>query len=120
MPYLVRAFPILPNKVTQLRLLATETSGARREIASRFYRALGITHESWHFQGTAGGDHLIVVTQVDNVQRRGEQYAAMQDEYAEWFKSRVRALSGIDPDVSPLGPATEQLFEWNSPVSPKS
>jgi hypothetical protein len=120
MPYLVRAFPILANKEAQLRMLASETGGPRKDLAARFYRTLGITHESWHLQHSPAGDQLIVITQVDNIERRGEQYAQMNDEYTQWLKARIRSLSGIDPDSQPLGPASEKIYEWNSPVLPSA
>ena len=112
MPLLVRAFPLLPGKEGQLRMMAQELAGPRGDQARKFYRSLGVSHESWHFQKTPQGEFVIAVTQLDDIEARGEQYAASEDDFAEWFKARVRALCGIDPDTQPLGPPTEPLFEW--------
>ncbi|QJR14355.1 hypothetical protein [Usitatibacter palustris] len=112
MPFLVRAFPVLPGKENQLRQMATELAGPRTESVGGFYRNLGVSHESWFLQKTPQGDFIIVITQIDNAEKRAEEYAVRDDGFTEWFKARVRSLSGIDPDTQPLGPPTEQIFEW--------
>lgn len=113
MAYLVRAFPVLPGKENQLRMMADELAGPRSDQVQAFYRKLGVTHESWHYQKTPTGEFVIVVTQIDDAAARATEYAVHGDGFSDWFKSRVRGLCGIDPDTQPLGPPTEQLFQWN-------
>lgn len=55
---------------------------------------------------------------------RAQQYAASREEFASWFKGRVKDITGVDPNMEPLGPPTDQVFdsagggdlEWRVPL----
>ena len=112
MPLIVRAFPVLRGKEDDVRKLATEMAGRRREEAQEFYRSFGVVRESWHFQETPHGPLLIGVTEVDGeLSARAQEYAESNRPFDRWFKDQVKNLSGIDPDVQPLGPPTEMIFD---------
>jgi hypothetical protein len=114
MPLIVRAFPILPGKDAEMREFAAEMAGARRAEASAFYHSFGVTRESWHLQLTEHGAWVIGVTEVsDDLENTAKAYATSQRPFDRWFKDRVQQITGINPDVEPLGPPTITLFDWS-------
>ena len=116
MPLVVRAFPVLPGKEEQLREMAAAMAGDRRAEAAEFYRSFGVTRESWHLQHTDHGAWVIGVTDVpDDLEAKAQAYATSERPFDRWFKNQVLAISGIDPDVEPLGPPTQTLFEFPDP-----
>jgi hypothetical protein len=111
MPLIVRAYPVLPGKEAEVRKLAAEMAGARRQEAEDFYRSFGVVRESWHFQETPHGALVIGVTDVTEPDARAQEYAASTKPFDSWFKEQVRNLTGIDPNVSPLGPVSELIYD---------
>lgn len=113
MPLIVRAFPVLPGKEEDIRRMAAEMAGPRREQAQEFYRHFGVTRESWHYQETPHGPMVIGVTEVEelDVTARAREYAESARPFDRWFKDQVKNLTGVDPDVQPLGPLSEVIFD---------
>lgn len=112
MPIIVRAFPVLQGKEEDIRKLAAEMAGPRRQEAEEFYKSFAVVRESWHYQETPHGPMVVAVTEVDddpNVLAR--EYAESKRPFDRWFKDQVRNLTGIDPDVQPLGPPSELIFD---------
>ena len=50
MDLVVRAFPILNGKESEMRQFARELQTTRAGEAAELYSRLGIGHESWHVQ----------------------------------------------------------------------
>jgi hypothetical protein len=114
MPLVVRAFPVLPGKEDKIREFAAELAGARRREAASFYRSFGVTRESWHLQRTEHGSWVIGVTEIEeDPQIKAQAYATSERPFDRWFKDQVQELTGINPDVEPLGPPTETIFDWS-------
>jgi hypothetical protein len=112
MPLIVRAFPVLRGKEEDVRKLAVEMAGARREEAREFFRSFGVVRESWHYQETPHGPLVIGVTEVDgDLSAIAQEYAESNRPFDRWFKDQVKNLSGIDPDSQPLGPPSEVIFD---------
>lgn len=112
MPLIVRAFPVLPGKEEDIRKLATEMAGSRREEAQEFYRIFGVVRESWHYQETPHGPMVIGVTDIDeDPDVKAREFAESIRPFDRWFKDQVRNLTGVDPDVQPLGPPSEVIFD---------
>src|SRR5262245_6113144 len=112
MPLIVRAFPVLRGKEEDVRKLAAEMAGPRREEAREFFRSFGVVRERWHLQETPQGPMVIGVTEVDgDVRAVADEYAESNRPFDRWFKDQVKNLSGIDPDVQPLGPPSEMIFD---------
>lgn len=112
MPLIVRAFPVLRGKEEDVRKLAVEMAGPRHEEAREFYRNLGVVRESWHYQETPHGPMVIGVTElVGDLSVAAQEYAASKRPFDRWFKDQVKNLSGIDPDIQPLGPPSEVIFD---------
>jgi hypothetical protein len=109
---LVRAFPLKTHKRKQLEAFAAALRERAVETGA-FYRRFGVTRESWHLQETQSGPMLISVTEIQgNVEAVAHDYSRASEEFETWFKQQVHDLSGVDPNVKPLGPETHQVFEW--------
>ncbi|HYR29944.1 MAG TPA: hypothetical protein VEU30_15855 [Thermoanaerobaculia bacterium] len=88
-----------------------------------FYETYGISREAWFFQHANTGDVVIAVTDAaEPVREHASDYGAAQDAFATWFKDSVKKLTGIDPNVMPLGPPTEQVFDSSGggPLEPRA
>ena len=111
MPLIVRTFPVLPGKEEDIRKLAAEMAGPRREEAAEFYKSFAVTRESWHYQETPHGAVVIGVTEIADPVAKGQEYAESNRPFDRWFKDQVRNLTGIDPESQPLGPPSEVIFD---------
>jgi hypothetical protein len=113
MSLVVRAFPLAPGKEAELESFAEELRTRRAAEAADFYRRFGVSRESWHLQRTPHGTWVIGVTEIVErpVAVAAEQYAHSEEPFDRWFKDRVHALTGINPDEQPLGPPTVCLFD---------
>lgn len=116
MPQLVRAFP-LRRPVEELEQFARALAERRAE-ADAFYRGFGISRETWHVQHTPDGPWVIGVTEIANPTEAAPRYAGSTTGFDTWFKDTIRHLTGIDPEQSPLGPPTTQVFEWSERGAP--
>lgn len=111
MTLVVRAFPVLEGKEEELGRFVEEMSGRRSAEAAEFYRSFEVARETWHLQRTPHGTLLIGVTDVADPDTRAPEYARSERPFDRWFKNQVHELSGINPDVEPLGPPTELIFD---------
>lgn len=114
MVMIVRAFPVLQDRLNELRAFVKEMGDDRRSQAGEFYTSYGIQRESWHLQETPSGPLIVGVTELDENRMMDSvaRYAKSQGEFDVWFKSQVKLVTGIDPATQPLGPPTECIFEW--------
>ncbi len=118
MALVVRAFPVddrvrVDGFVRELHDRETE--------ARRFYTDLGVRRESWFFQPhpTGGGNLVIGVTDVEEpVEEKAAQYAEATDPFSTWFKAHIYALSGVDPDTTPMGPASMMVHDSSDGALP--
>lgn len=117
MPLLVRAFPVT-GPMEEVHAFAQAMRDAYQDQSAQFYRHYGVSHESWHMQETPNGPMLIAVSVIDDPEEAGRRYANASQEFHQWFKDRVRRLSGVDPDTMPLGPPTTQIFAWSDAERP--
>jgi hypothetical protein len=109
MTLLVRAFPVSGRREVET---FTSEIRDRHEETRRFYTSLGVRREGWYFQDSEDGPMVIGVTDVDGpIERRAEEYAENDDIFSLWFKQRIYDISGVDPNETPKGPPTEQVFD---------
>ncbi|HYC58907.1 MAG TPA: hypothetical protein VEK79_05005 [Thermoanaerobaculia bacterium] len=86
--------------------------GQRDMQAREFYCGLGVRRESWFFQHAGRGQIVIGVTDVgEPVEEKAAQFAEADDGFSTWFKARIYALSGVDPDTTPLGPPSVMVHD---------
>jgi hypothetical protein len=116
MNLVVRAFPVLPGKEDEMQQFARELQTTHADKASAFYSSLGIGHESWHVQEHPEGLWVIVITEIAGkpIAAAASEYAAAREGFANWFKDRVRSVTGIDPDTMPLGPPTNCVLHLHA------
>lgn len=106
---IVRAFPVRSRAAIDefARQMYERTDDARR-----FYESFGIAREAWFFQRWDHGAIVIGFTDADEpALAQVDEYAATREEFAAWFKDQVKAATGIDPNVEPLGPQSDQVFD---------
>ena len=113
MPQIVRAFP-LRGSVNDLNAFAKALAGPRSGDAARFYRHYGVERESWHLQHTDHGPWVIAVTEFTDPVEAAPRCAESIEAFHLWFKSQVEALTGVDPNIAPLGPPTREVFAWKA------
>ena len=111
MPFVVRAFPLI-RPVPEAKAFFAQLKGAKRADTDKFYRQYAVNHESAYLQETPHGNILIVVTVLKDDVEAAPRYQAAATEFDAWFKSEVKRLSGVDPNVTPLGPLTTEMFRW--------
>jgi hypothetical protein len=87
----------------QLRSRSAETTS--------FYEGFGVPRETWFLQETPSGPIIIGVTAMKEPERV-QEYAETKESFAAWFKQRVEEVTGVDPNKTPLGPPSEQVFEF--------
>ncbi len=109
MALVVRAFPVDDrNRVDAFVRELHERENEARE----FFTSLGVRHESWFYQERPAGDVVIGVTEVEEpLEVKAAEYSEASDLFSTWFKAHVYALSGVDPDTTPLGPASEMVHD---------
>jgi hypothetical protein len=108
MSLLARAFPVRARAGVDAFVAAMKQRG---EEASAFYTSLGVRREAWFFQ-RCDKPLVIGVTEVDEpLEERAAAFAAASDAFSSWFKAQIDALSGIDPNLMPLGPRSEKVFD---------
>ena len=55
---------------------------------------------------------VIGVTEIDeDPSAKAQAYADSIRPFDLWFKDQVRNLTGVDPNVQPLGPPSEVIFD---------
>jgi len=114
MTMIVHAFPVLKDRLNELRAFVKEMGDDRRTQAGAFYSSQGIHRESWHLQEAPNGPLVICVTELSEgrMMESDKRYASSQSDFDVWFKTQVKLVTGIDPAVQPLGPPTESIFDW--------
>jgi hypothetical protein len=103
--YPVTSRQALDEFIGELRERSAETRA--------FYESFDVPREVWFFQETAHGPVVIGVTAMKAPERTPE-YAETNEEFAAWFKRRVLEVTGVDPNKTPLGPASEEVFNFEA------
>ncbi len=86
---------------------------SRQKETSAFYENYEVPREVWFLQGTDNGPVVIGVTAMTSPKRAFE-YAESKESFASWFKQRVVDVTGVDPNVTPLGPPSDQVFDFRA------
>jgi hypothetical protein len=113
MPLAVRVYPLI-RPIAELQEFLQELLGPRRHETDRFYRQYGVSHESAYLQWIDNKYWLVVVTELEDPVDASKRYGEASQEFHAWFKSRVLYFSGVDPNVTPLGPPTTEVFCWEA------
>lgn len=106
----VRAYPVKSREA--LVDFANELQSKRATEMRRFYDGFQVERETWHLQDTPKGPMAIAVAALGNPEDTGQAFAESEDPFAVWFKQKVEETTGVDPNKTPLGPPSEQVFEF--------
>ena len=108
----VRMYP-LTRGADALREFALELTSREHETR-RFYDSFE-ANETWFVQEIGGTPHAIAVASLKgDVGGNAQRFADSQEPFDAWFKSRVVHVTGVDPNATPLGPPTTQVFEFRA------
>jgi hypothetical protein len=112
MVMVVRAYPLQAGG-DALKEFGESLLTRRRKETDEFFRRHGVSHESWHVQRIGDLDWVICCTQLRDRRATEESYGPSTHAFDTWFKAQVAALTGIDPNATPLGLSSEQVFTWD-------
>jgi hypothetical protein len=107
----VRAYP-LRTGLAALKGFGKTLLNERNDETNDFFRRHGVQHESWHVQRIDGVEWIICCTHLRDRAAAEASYGASRHAFDTWFKEQVIALTGIDPNRTPLGLPSEQIFAW--------
>jgi hypothetical protein len=102
---------IYPVKSREGLLRFADELRLRSAKTRAFYESFNVPREVWYLQETDNGPVVIGVTAIGAPEKVSE-YAATDEPFAVWFKQRVIDVTGIDPSVTPLGPPSELIYEF--------
>ena len=104
------AIPILPGKTDAWRQFVDELAGARKAEFDASRRRHGVRERTF-LQQTPMGDFAVVTLEGDDPAGAFLRFAQDSDEFATWFKDRLREVHGVDPDAPPPGPLPELVVD---------
>jgi len=108
----VRMYP-LTRGVGPLKEFAAELQ-KRRSESRAFYDSYRVD-ESWFVQDVGGQPYAIAVASMrGDIEGNLKRFAESKEPFEAWFKQRVIDLTGVDPNETPLGPPSEQVFEFRA------
>jgi hypothetical protein len=108
----VRMYP-LTRGVGPLKEFAAELQ-KRRSESRAFYDSYRVD-ESWFVQDVGGQPYAIAVASMrGDIEGNLKRFAESTEPFEVWFKQRVIDLTGVDPNETPLGPPSEQVFEFRA------
>jgi hypothetical protein len=113
----VRAYALRAG-LAALRGFGASLLQERRAENDAFFRRHGVLHESWHVQTFGGTVWIICCTRLRDRPATEQSYGSSKDAFDTWFKEQVMALTGIDPNRTPLGLPSERIFAWDDPGRP--
>lgn len=108
----VRAYPLRAG-LAALKGFGRTLLNERRAEANAFFRRHGVQHEAWHLQRIDGVEWIICCTRLRDRAAAELSFGSSKDTFDTWFKEQVVALTGIDPNKTPLGLPSEQIFAWD-------
>jgi hypothetical protein len=108
----VRMYP-LTRGVGPLKEFAAELQ--KRQSESRAFYDSYRVDESWFVQDVGGQPYAIAVASMrGDIEGNLKRFAESKEPFEAWFKQRVIDLTGVDPNETPLGPPSEQVFEFRA------
>ena len=114
MTAIATVLPILPGKTEAWKQLIAEVTGPRLAENADFHRRMGVNKANWFLQSAPGGDLAIVYLEGENPETAFRDWAVSRHPFDMWFKEQLSALYGIDLNVPPAGPLSEEVFDWKS------
>jgi len=114
MDHICFALPLLPNKTQDARDFQRELEGPRKAAYAASEQRIGIVKEHWFLQQGPQGDLFLTFMESPDFARALEQFAQSQDEFDQWFKQRLAAVTDVDLNNPPPGPLSELLSSYEA------
>ncbi|MGI8824191.1 MAG: hypothetical protein ACR2JC_00830 [Chloroflexota bacterium] len=114
MDHICFALPILPGRTDDAQTFHRELGGARKSDYATSEQRIGIDKEYWFLQRTPQGDMLLAYVESADFATALGQFAQSQDEFDQWFKKRLAAVTGVDLNNPPPGPLSELVPSYSS------
>jgi len=105
-------FPILEGKEDAARALASDTVGVRKADFEALQARSNITRETWAMQETPMGNFMLVWFEGD-VEKAFGDLASDNSDFATWFRTQVKEITGVDLAAPPEGPLPDVLVNWS-------
>ncbi|HWE64456.1 MAG TPA: DUF6176 family protein [Chloroflexota bacterium] len=112
MDHICFALPILPDKTQDARDFQRDLDGPRKAQYAASEQRIGIVKEHWFLQQTPQGDLLLAYMESPDFARALTQFSQSQDEFDQWFKQRLEAVTGVDLNNPPQGPLSELVSSY--------
>jgi hypothetical protein len=106
------AFPVLPGKEDDARKFGQEAVGSHAAHYTSLMNASGTTRVTWTLQATPAGSFILVWFEAAAAQTIFEVLATRAGEDADWMRSRIRDIGGVDMKTPMSGPQPELIMEW--------
>jgi len=106
-------FPILAGKEDAARAFASETVGNRKADFAAVQARSNVTRETWAMQETPMGSFMLVWFEGD-VEKAFSDLASDNSDFATWFRTQVKEITGVDLAEPPPGPLPDVLVDWNA------
>jgi hypothetical protein len=106
-------FPILAGKEEAARAFASETVGARKADFEAFQARSNTTRETWAMQETPMGSFMLVWFEGD-VEKAFGDLATDNSEFANWMRTQVKGITGVDLSAPMDGPLPDVLVNWKA------
>ena len=103
------ALPVLPSMTDAARAFMRDLETTRRDEYSASEQRIGIEREFWFLQHTEQGDLYVAYMESPDLGRAFELFCNSKDPFDIWFKEQLLAATGVDLNVVPAGPLSEQL-----------
>ena len=114
MDHICFALPILPGKSQDARDFHRDLDGPRKADYAASEQRIGIVKEHWFLQQSPQGDLFLAYMESPNFAQALAQFAQSQDEFDQWFKRRLAAVTGVDLNTPPAGPLSELLSSYEA------
>lgn len=106
-------FRSCPGKVDEVRAFARENMGPRRSGFDEQQKRGGITRATWSIQEMPDGSALVLVWfESPDSDKSFAELAEDPSDHADWFRDRVKEISGVDL-TEPQEGGPELVLEWS-------
>ena len=108
------ALPLLPGKTDDARSFMKDLEGGRKADYAASEQRIGIVKESWYLQQTPNGDLFVAYMESPDFAKALETFRQSTDDFDQWFKQRMAAVTGVDLNEPLPGPLSEQLSSYEA------
>ena len=106
------ALPVMPGQTGAARDFFQELEGTRKQAYAASEQRIGVTREFWYLQQTPQGDLLVAYIESPDAASALQRFAQSHDDFDQWFKRELAAVTGVDLNNPPPWPLSEQVSNY--------